>query len=186
MRLFIAINFPDAMRQRLWHDTAPLRDGGYPVKWVEAANIHLTLKFLGDVDGARVDAISGTLATAVEDTKVFRLPIGGFGAFPSLRRPKVLWVGCENLPVLELLADAVERGMSTLGFEPEGRAFRPHVTIGRSRRDAGPSHFQGLEAALQRLEFFDEPPVTSVDLMQSHLGPRGPRYECLAAAELAS
>jgi 2'-5' RNA ligase len=185
VRLFIAINFPDGMRKRLWSDTAPLRDAGYPVKWVHADNIHLTVKFLGEVDGPRVDNICECATAAVGDTKAFRLPVGRFGAFPTAKRPRVLWVGCENLPVLELLTDAVEREMSKLGFEPEGRAFRPHVTIGRMRRDARPSDLEGLDRDLEDLEFFEEPLIASLDVMRSHLGPKGPRYECLYAAEMA-
>ena len=187
MRLFIAINFPDAMRTRLWNETAPLREVGYPVRWVDADNIHMTVKFLGDVDGSRIDDVRAGLVKAVGDTKAFCLPIGQFGAFPSPKRPRVLWVGCEHLPVLELLADAVEREMLQLDFEPEkgGHAFRPHVTIGRVRRDARPAALRGLAKRLDGLEFFEEPPVDSVDLMRSRLGSQGPRYECLGAAELS-
>ncbi len=187
MRLFIAINFPDAMRKRLWNETAPLREVGYPVKWVDADNIHMTVKFLGDVDGSRIDDVRAGLVKAVGDTKAFCLPIGQFGAFPAPKRPRVLWVGCENLPVLELLADVVEREMSQLGFEPErgGHAFRPHVTIGRVRRDARPAALRGLAKHLEGLEFFEEPPVDSVDLMRSRLGSQGPRYERLGAAGLS-
>jgi len=174
------------MRKRLWDDTASLREAGYPVKWVDASGIHLTVKFLGEVDGSRVDSICGGASEAVGGTKPFHLPVGEFGAFPTPKRPRVLWVGCANLPVLELLADAVEREMSQLGFEPEGRAFRPHVTIGRVRRDARPSDLRGLDRVLEALEFFEEPPVASLDVMRSHLGTKGPRYECLHAAEFVS
>ncbi len=185
MRLFIAINFPDAMRKRMWSEAAPLRGAGYPVKWVAAGNIHMTVKFLGDVDESPAGAIEVGLRSAVGDTETFGLPVGQFGAFPSAKRPRVLWVGCETPPALELLADAVEREMSQLGFETEGRAFRPHVTIGRVRREARPAELKGLEKDLERLEFFEEPQIASVDLMRSHVGPNGPRYEILASAELA-
>jgi 2'-5' RNA ligase len=185
VRLFIAINFPDAMRQRLWSEAAPLRDAGYPVKWVAADNIHMTVKFLGEVEESRAGAIEDGLSHAVGDTKTFSLSVGRFGAFPSAKRPRVIWVGCETEPGLELLADAVEREMSTLAFETEGRAFRPHVTIGRVRRGARPADLNGLEQDLERLEFFDEPQIASLDLMRSHTGSKGPRYELLANVELA-
>ena len=185
MRLFIAINFPDAMRQRLWSEAALLRDAGYPVKWVVAGNIHMTVKFLGQVEESRAGAIEDGLRHAVSDTKTFSLFVGQFGAFPSAKRPRVLWVGCETQPALELLADAVEREMSQLGFETEGLVFRPHVTIGRVRRDAKPADLKGLEQDLERLEFFEEPQIVAVDLMRSHTGSKGPRYERLANVELA-
>ncbi len=72
-----------------------------------------------------------------------------------------------------------------MGFETEGRAFRPHVTIGRVRREARPAELKGLEKDMERLEFFEEPQIASVDLMRSHLGPKGPSYERLASVELA-
>ncbi len=185
MRLFIAINFPDAMRKRLWSEAAPLHDAGYPVKWVAADNIHMTVKFLGEVDESRAGAIGVGLRSAVADTKTFGLPVGQFGAFPSAKRPRVLWVGCETPPVLELLEDAMEREMSKIGLETDGRAFRPHITIGRVRREARPAELKGLEQDLVRLEFFEEPQIASVDLIGSHLGPKGPHYERLASVELA-
>ena len=185
MRLFIAINFPDDTRTRLWDALEPLRSLEYPVRWVRAELIHLTVKFLGEVDEARVPEIVDRLRQAVNDTRAFPLPVREFGVFPSVKRPRVLWVGCEGLPVLELLQDSVERQMAAAGFEIEGRPFRPHVTIGRAKRDAKRSDFKGLARELEQLEFFEEPQVTAVDLMCSFLKRGGPRYERLGSVDLA-
>lgn len=184
VRLFIAINFPPAVRARLWDAATPLRTAGYPVRWVHADLVHLTVKFLGEVDSSRCEDVSSGLSVAVRGTRRFRLPVGGFGAFPSLKRPRVLWVGCEGLPVLELLHDSVERAMADLSFAIEGRMFRPHATIGRVARGVRPSEFRGLQEAIEGVEFYDEPPVTSLELMRSHLGGKGPRYERVAEVEL--
>jgi 2'-5' RNA ligase len=95
-------------------------------------------------------------------------------------------VGCEALPVLELLQDSVEREMSALGFAIEGRPFRPHVTIGRVTRGARNSDFKGLKKDLAKIDYVAEPLVAGVDVMQSILSQGGPRYVQLVRVELTS
>lgn len=186
MRLFVAINFPAELRQSLWRAAAPLRQAGLPVRWVEPEELHLTLKFLGEVAPAREGEVIAGLEAAVQGAKPFALPVGGFGAFPSASRPRVLWAGCEPLPALEWLQHRVEQEMERLGFPLEGRAFHPHLTLGRARRDARPADFRDLEDRLQALAFAAEAPVESVDLMQSHLRPSGAHYTMRHAAALAA
>lgn len=185
MRLFIAINLPADVREMLWEVTAPLRAARYPVRWVAADAIHLTLKFLGEVEAAREDEIAGGIAAAVGGAKLFPLPVGGFGAFPSAQRPRVVWVGLEPVPPLELLQHRVEQEMERLGFPTEGRPFHPHLTLGRVKRDARPAALGGLATDLDSLVYETEVSVESVDLMQSTLTPRGARYTRRHAAALA-
>ncbi len=185
MRLFIAINFPAEMRERLWEACAPLRAKRHRVRWVRAELLHLTVKFLGEVDEGRIPDIEAHLRSAVNGTRAFQLPVREFGTFPTAKHPRVLWVGCEELPVLELLYDSVEREMSALEFALEGRPFRPHVAIGRVARGARKSEFKGLHRDLEELDFFEEVGIASVDIMQSVLSGDGPRYTRLAAVELS-
>ncbi|MGH7751595.1 MAG: RNA 2',3'-cyclic phosphodiesterase, partial [Gemmatimonadales bacterium] len=147
MRLFVAVNLPEAVRRGLYQATESLRRRAppLPVKWVKGDAIHLTLKFLGDVDPKQEPDIGGALARAVAGTRTFAVGVSGFGVFPDYRRPRVLWVGVEPHPSLELLQDAVERALTPLGFEPEGRAFRPHLTLGRAERDAKAGDWGDLE-----------------------------------------
>ncbi len=170
MRLFIAINLPASVRDEIWEVAEPLRDAGYPFRWVRRDAMHLTVKFLGDVESGRARRIQDELARVVEDRRRFALPLGGFGAFPSAKRPRVVWLGCEGVSQLELLQHGVERAMQELGFESEGRPFRPHLTLGRVKRGASASKLSGLEEALAALQYAAEPMVDSVDLMESHLG----------------
>ncbi len=186
MRLFVAINFPAELRQRLWRAAAPLRQAGFPVRWVEPEELHLTLKFLGEVAPAREGELIAGLQAAVRGVKPFTLPVGGFGVFPSSSRPRVLWAGCEPLPALEWLQHRVEQEMEQLGFPLEGRAFHPHLTLGRVRRDARPADFRHLEDRLQALAFAEEALVQSVDLMQSRLSPSGAHYTMRHAAPLVA
>ncbi len=185
MRLFIAINLPPEVRRGLWEAAGPMRASSYPVRWVDPDGMHLTLKFLGEVAGSREAEILAGVNAAVQGARRFTLPIGGFGAFPSPGRPRVLWVGCEAVAALEILQHRLEQEMEQLGFPLEGRAFHPHLTLGRANRDARPNAFRGIEETLESLDFSAEAMVESVDLMESQLTPRGARYARRHASALA-
>ncbi len=176
MRLFLALNFPPQLRQALWEATAPLRELAWPVKWARADGVHLTLKFLGEVAEEREPDLRAALTRAVAGARALPLVLGGFGVFPDLRRPRVVWVGVTPDPALELLQHQVEREFAPLGFATEARAFRPHATLGRATRDARPAAFTGLEAALGRLVYEQAALVNAVDLMQSTLQSGGAVY----------
>lgn len=184
MRLFVAVNLPDDVRASIHGTAAPLREAALPVKWVAPDGLHVTLKFLGDVASKRLPEITTVLEGACAGAKAFPLLLSGFGAFPAPDRARVFWVGCEPAPPLELLQDALERGFATLGFPVEGRPFRPHVTIGRARRDVR-SGVRGAAALLDTLELSEHVTVASVDLMESTLTPSGARYALRAAVPLA-
>lgn len=172
------------MRQELWNTLAPLRERSpgekLPVKWVRPENIHLSLKFLGDVEEAREPALRAALKQAAgsgAEARPLAVHIEGFGVFPDYHRPRVLWAGMAPDPALELLQHGVEQAFAPLGFPTEARAFRPHVTLGRAGRDARPRDFSGLAEALAGLEFATTVTVADVDLMQSTLQSNGPVYE---------
>jgi 2'-5' RNA ligase len=186
MRLFLAVNLPVHARQHLWDITTPLREADYPVRWVGLDGLHVTLKFLGEVDADRESEIVAGAERAVQGVRPFPMVMVGFGVFPTPQRPRVVWAGCEATPPLELIQHAIEREMNGLGFPIEGRAFRPHVTLGRARRDATPHALRPLVADLETLEHGAEIPVRSVDLMQSTLSPSGARYACRQSVEFAA
>src|SRR4051812_26055426 len=133
MRLFLAVNLPTDLRRRLSLAAQPLRDAVDDARWVHEEKIHLTLKFLGDVDEDRLPSITGAVDSVACTHAVPVVKISGAGAFPSLRRPNVIWMGVEPDPRLELLHHDVEVAFDAMGFELEGRPFRPHITIGRLR-----------------------------------------------------
>ena len=115
----------------------------------------------------------------------FVLPIGGFGMFPNATRPRVVWVGCEPVPELELLQDRLERHMGSIGFLVDGRPFRPHLTLGRVRRDAKLVDVRPLGPKMDELSYGTETDVESVELMESELGKAGARYAVRHSVELA-
>jgi 2'-5' RNA ligase len=144
----------------------------------------LNLKFLGDVDDSREADLRSALQRAAAsgggrgpEPRPLALQITGFGVFPDYRRPHVLWAGVTPDPALELLQHGVEQAFEPLGFPAEGRAFRPHVTLGRTARNARPRDFAGLEAAFAQIPFDRTVTISELDLMQSTLRPDGPVYQ---------
>jgi 2'-5' RNA ligase len=153
-----------------------VRERGLPVKWVRPEALHLTLKFLGDVDDASEPNLRAALGQVAGGGPV-SLHIEGFGVFPDFRRPRIVWVGVEPDPALELLQHRVEQVFAPLGFPTDARAFRPHLTLGRAAREARPRDFTGLEDTLSSLPFDATAIVPDLDLMQSTLQSGGAVYQ---------
>jgi 2'-5' RNA ligase len=187
VRLFVAVNLPAEERQAIWEATAALRRSPLPVRWVAEAALHVTLRFLGEVDEGRVDAITTALAASVRSSRPFAVTLGGVGAFPGLAKPRVVWLGVERHPALELLANDVERALMSLAFEPELRPFAPHVTLGRATRGRrGGAAFRDLAKLAGRVSHQSTTVVESVDLMESTLAPQGARYAVVSRAVLGA
>ena len=189
MRVFVALNLPEETREALWRAAAPLRELDLPVKWVGTEGLHVTLKFLGQVDDRRDaelraalgQAAAGGLAAPHPLTLVLR----DFGAFPDPRRPRVLWAGIDPDPALELLQHRVERTFEPLGFPTEARPFRPHLTLGRVARDARAAELRPAEPLLASLSHEATIVVETLDLMQSTLHPRGAVYRVVHRERLS-
>ncbi len=146
------------------------------MRWVRPEGIHLTLKFLGAVPDEREPELRAALGRAAAGARALPLALGGFGVFPDVKRPRVVWVAVAPDPALELLLHRVEQEFAPLGFPTEARPFRPHVTLGRAAPEARPRDFGGLEGALAGIRFEDTVLVGSVDLMQSTLQSGGAVY----------
>lgn len=150
--------------------------GARGVAWVSPENLHVTLKFLGHVDEARLEPMRGALGGAAAAGPPFDLAITGLGAFPTAARPRVLWAGVgRGAEALAALAAAVERALAALGVPPEDRPFSAHVTLGRVRE---PRRDPALAAALAAgaARDFGTLRVAHVSLMRSDLSPGGRRY----------
>ena len=185
MRLFVAINFPAALRQGLWSATESLRAGTLPVRWVEPEGMHLTLKFLGDVADDRQADLADALRRAAAASRAVTLTVAELGAFPDPRRPRVVWAGVSPEPALELLQHQVEQAFAPLGFPSEGRPFRPHLTLGRAKRDARQAAFTQLEDLLARVSFQETVTVSSVELMRSTPTRAGSTYQAVSSERLS-
>jgi 2'-5' RNA ligase len=186
MRLFIAINIPKREREKIHRSAKAFRERDYPMRWVSSDLFHLTLKFLGEVRPESAPGIHEALVRVAGTTETFSMDIGGFGAFPTIRRPRVLWVGVEPSPALRCLKQDIEWALSEQGFDRETRAFHPHFTLGRAKADDGAGAFRGLDKLASEMTYGSEVKVRKVDLMESHLSPSGPRYEVLSSFLLKS
>ncbi|MCH1403903.1 MAG: RNA 2',3'-cyclic phosphodiesterase, partial [Candidatus Nanopelagicales bacterium] len=176
MRLFVGINFPKKQRAKMHRAARALRDQELPVRWVDPDNFHITLKFLGEVRREQVDGVMSGIERAAASTQPFQTEIGGFGAFPTVRRPDVIWLGVGASPELRCLKQDLEWALGDAGFPSESRSFHPHVTLGRANDSGGPGAFRELDDTFSSIVFEDELKGRSGNLMRSHLSREGPRY----------
>ncbi len=132
MRLFIAIELPEDLKQAIAKVQGQLKAAGASANWTRPGGIHLTLKFLGEVEEAKVGGITEALESACRGTAPLLLDIAGAGAFPNVKSPRVLWLGVRgDTERLATLQTAIEDAMERLGFEREERKFSPHLTLAR-------------------------------------------------------
>ncbi len=186
MRLFIALNLPEEERERIHAAAKPLRDGGFPVRWLEPHRFHLTLKFLGEVRSEMLPTVERVVERIAGSTASFEVEVAGFGAFPTIRRPRVLWVGVTPIPALRCLKQDLEWALANHGFERETRAFHPHITLGRVDSQDGAGVFRGLDELSASLDYRGTVSVDTVDLMRSHLSRKGARYSVVKECDLDS
>lgn len=131
IRAFVAIKLPEEMKVKLQEVQDALKRGGRDVSWVKPESIHLTLKFLGDMEAGKVDAVASALAEASAGVAPFIVTARGVGGFPNLKAPRVLWVGLEENTELARLAKNIDERLGESGFARDGRPFHPHLTLAR-------------------------------------------------------
>lgn len=187
LRAFIAVEIPRAMREAVGKATTPLqKEVGSIVRWVPVENMHLTLKFLGDVSPTNVEMLSEMLRAEADLFHCFDLVLSGLGSFPNLKRPRVIYVGIQAPPTLEALQRGIEAVARRLGYESEERGFSPHLTIGRVRQSVTATEMQTIRRALEvtRIDLLGTARVDSVHLYKSALKPNGSVYTRLYSAPL--
>jgi RNA 2',3'-cyclic 3'-phosphodiesterase len=188
IRSFIALELPGNVRVALKDVQKTLSDKyAGTAKWVAPESIHLTLKFLGNVAADRLPAVISATQAAAHQSAPFNLTISGLGAFPSLSRVQVVWVGLSgDLVAVQSLQKNIEISLGPLGFPPENRPFTPHLTLARVREHIGlpERHALGELIAHTRLESDRTIPVRAVNLMRSQLTRSGAIYSCLKSIEL--
>lgn len=188
LRTFIAVEIPPQVQKKIQQATEPLRKaiGTSLVRWVPVQNMHLTLKFLGDVSSASVDILSQMLRTEADTCPAFDMHISGLGSFPSLRRPRVLFIGIQAPAELEALYRGIESACARLGYESETRDFSPHLTLGRVKPDASALDQQRIRRVLEetKIDSLGTARVNSVHLYKSDLKPTGSVYTQIFSAPL--
>jgi 2'-5' RNA ligase len=177
MRLFAGIPVTGEAGAELVEVLARFKGSGWPVKWVRPEGLHLTVKFLGEVQAAGLEALCAALAGSTGGTGPLHFSCAGVGAFPTMERPRILWAGLEAEPALELLVDRVERACAGLGFPIEGHPHRPHVTLGRIRD--GERLPPDARTRLEGMAVAGNFTADGLVLFQSHPGTGGSRFEPL-------
>jgi 2'-5' RNA ligase len=188
VRCFVAIELPEEIKAALSRIQAELKSGSQsPVKWVDPYSIHLTLKFLGNVNQGMTSQIAEAISEGAGGASPFHLGIKGLGVFPNPRRVQVIWVGIGGeVEKIIQLQKGIEAALERLGFAPEGRAFTPHLTLGRVREHASPDERQRLGELIASTKSEAEYTfnVNSVSLMRSQLTREGAIYSQLSSAKL--
>lgn len=179
MRTFIGIGLPADLRRAIALAIAPHRGRLGPVAWVAEENLHVTLKFLGEVAPGRIPEVEACLAESAGAAPPFDFSVRGMGAFPSETAPRVLWAGLrEPLELVGKLQQNMEEILSGAGFPREGRAFHPHVTVGRARGVLPGKARDAFFAALADRPF-GAAKASSFQLYESRLAPGGAKYSVL-------
>ncbi len=183
MRTFVAIPLPSECHRMLEQNQGKLRATGADVRWVAVSSIHLTLKFLGEIDTALVPRLSDSLRAACDTQTSFSLRVHGLGCFPNLRNPRVIWCGIDGeIQLLGQVRSKVEQACSPLGFAPEERDFQPHLTLGRvqGKRNLRPL----LDCIKIGSELECSFSVDHYNVYRSTLTPRGAVYDMLETISL--
>lgn len=183
MRVFFAIPLSDPLRESIYSESGLIKKSLLhdPIKWVPKNNLHITLKFLGDVTPTICEKYCDHLSEVIEKSTAYELTLSGIGVFPNLTKPRIVWVGC-NLPnsLLNLFRTIENVGLQ-LGFLPENRPFSAHITIGRLRYDFPAGDKSEFESGVKRRSklFFGTLHVDHFCLFKSELNPTGPVYSPL-------
>ena len=182
VRGFVAVLLPDDVRARLAAAAAELRARAPGLAWVRAENLHVTLRFLGEVEPVTLERVREAMAVAAASVPPFTVAFGGLGGFPPRRAPRVVWAGVvAGREGLGALHAALESTLVARGIPGESRVFHPHVALARARNPRGAGE---LASGLGSEPAFGEVRVEALHLMRSELGPWGSRYSVLAEAPL--
>jgi RNA 2',3'-cyclic 3'-phosphodiesterase len=187
LRAFLAVEIPYELRQVVCLATSDLRkETESLIRWVAVENMHLTLKFLGDISPANMDLLTQMLSAQAGLFHGFDIHISGLGSFPNMKRPRVIYVGIQAPVVLEALQRGLESASRRLGYESEERGFAPHLTIGRVKQNVTATEQQKIRRALEvtTIDSLGIARVDSVHLYKSDLMPSGSVYTRLFSAPL--
>lgn len=183
MRLFVAIEFSPAVRKALVDLQRRLDAHGSIVRWVPAEQLHLTVKFLGEVDDRKVAAVGAAVTECGTHLAAFDMNTAGAGCFPPRGSVRIVWGGVtDSSGRLGALVESVEAAMESQGFARERRPFSPHITIGRVREGAATDALRAAVGAASLASVDQE--VAGMTLMSSVLSPRGPTYAPVCRARL--
>jgi len=180
LRSFIAVEISADIQRTISESTSFMRNSFQKplIRWVQPENIHLTLKFLGDVAPEKLEIIAAALKDEIKSCERFSMTVNGLGAFPNSNHPRIIWIGLNAPPALTELQHYVEQLSSRMGYALEERPFSPHLTIGRIGQDATQAGLAEIKAALDSRPIGDLGTVLvdSLNIFKSDLQAGGPVY----------
>lgn len=184
MRTFIAIDLEPELKETVRGLVESLKRTRADVRWTGPSGLHLTLKFLGEIEADAVAKVTSALERVAGRHRSFPLVLEGTGRFPQGRTPRVLWVGVRSHPALVSLQEGLERELEAEGFLREDREFHPHLTLGRVK---GPSFVPEALAELEKSgrSVFGEMEVRRITLFESQLRPSGAQYRVVSEHTLS-
>jgi len=190
LRSFIAIEIPASIQNAIADIIAPIKKTAPKplIRWVAPQNVHLTLKFLGDISPAKLKQLAETLNVEAASREMFSMSAGGLGAFPTQWRARVIWIGLNAPPALAALQHAVDAAAAQLGYPKEERPFSPHLTIGRVSQTASASDLQHIRSALEstKVGILGTVCVHAIHIFKSDLQPGGSVYTLLYTLSMKS
>ena len=182
IRAFLAIDVDEDLKAKMYRIIKEFKQIDANIKYVDLQNLHLTLKFFGDIDIEGIDLLSSKISKVVEGFDRFDLKIKGCGAFPNTNRIKVIWLGLENDEIVKELHDELDKEFVRLGFDKDKR-FSSHLTIGRMKSAKGKTKVKSTIEEFDDVEI-GSMSVNSIILKKSTLTPQGPIYEDLKIFEV--
>lgn len=181
IRAFIAVEITGQAKQNISALITNLKQSNADAKWITENQMHLTLKFLGDIDESGVQKISGILSDISNNFESFKIDFSNIGGFPNLDHPSVIWLGVENgSEHLKTLNSEIETALEKIGFKKEPRLFKPHLTLARIRSDKSiPSLIKSIREINPAMDPKNSANVDKVALLQSVLNPKGAIYKVI-------
>jgi 2'-5' RNA ligase len=188
IRTFIAVDLPSSVLEALGQVSSQLQEKlpDTPVRWVNSQKMHLTLKFLGDISKKNIGMVEKILHSEASKRQAMEIGIGGIGAFPKMRHPRVIWIGIEAPTELFDLRRGIEDGVARMGYNYDKYDFTPHLTLGRISRKASARDVRTVGNVLHEFQvgFIGVARIGAVHLYRSDLHPDGAKYTCLYSAAL--
>jgi 2'-5' RNA ligase len=185
IRTFIAFELPENIANAISEVQEQLKKSGLKMRWVKPENIHLTIKFLGNIPTSAIEKVDRAITQSAQRVEPLLLCVKGLGVFPNMRRPRILWAGISGkIDSLLKLHNGIEDNLEPIGFPRENRPFKGHLTLGRAKSKIDPHRLSGAMEAFR--DFESEPFVADrLILFQSELKPNGAVYRMMLVRPLS-
>ena len=188
LRTFIAVDFPIEIKAKIEEITTYFKTQlpSKVIKWVDANNMHLTLKFMGETPANQLEPIKRAMQQVVNTFPIFEIAIENLGMYPNAKKPRVVWLGISGEKNLISLHKQIDQALKEIGIQPERRPFSPHLTVGRVRRSVDPESviIVGKTLSEFKVSTLGRVTINEVVYYQSELTPQGPNYTILQSTPL--